>query len=161
MLFLGLPGGLSAFDADPFVLAMLTPFSVGCICCGIPALFRQPRPSLLVKICVIAMVALAFIEFCWIWVCGILYLVDNYEATPLLVTLIIAPLLMSLWGVGLGVAATGRNRDFLSWAVIGALFSVIGAVALMVTSVLCPGCEMPLSNRDWKARKCPKCGDIA
>lgn len=60
----------------------------------------------------------------------------------------------------LGIMAAQRNRDAAAWGFIGGLFFLPSLIILMLCPYLCPRCRRPLSNKEWRARTCPQCGNL-
>ena len=60
----------------------------------------------------------------------------------------------------LGYFAKRKNRS-IAWAIIGPFFCVPSLIAMAFMSYLCPRCRGPLTNDEWKQRRCPRCGDLA
>ena len=58
----------------------------------------------------------------------------------------------------LGYFAKRKNRS-LAWAFIGPLFCVPSLIAMAFMSYLCPKCRGPMTNDEWKQKRCPRCGD--
>ena len=60
----------------------------------------------------------------------------------------------------IGPLAARKNRNGWAWGLIGGLFFLPGLLVLMFMSYLCPQCQQSISNKEWKQRTCPRCGDI-
>lgn len=61
----------------------------------------------------------------------------------------------------IGLLAARKNRNGVAWGLIGGLFLLPGLLVLMFMPFVCPKCKQSLSNREWKQRTCPKCGNLA
>ena len=60
----------------------------------------------------------------------------------------------------LGLMAAKKNRDYMSWGLIGGLFCVPCFIALAFLAPLCPKCKRPLLAREWRRGVCPTCGPV-
>jgi membrane protease YdiL (CAAX protease family) len=71
-------------------------------------------------------------------------------------------LFLLMWPAALGTAtgllAARKNRNAIAWGIMGALLPLVVAIVLCFAHFLCPSCRNPMSNEEWKARKCPCCG---
>jgi biotin transporter BioY len=63
-------------------------------------------------------------------------------------------------GLLIGLLAARKNRNGLLWGIIGGLFLLPGLIVLMFLPFLCPKCHMSLSNKQWRDRTCPSCGNL-
>jgi hypothetical protein len=69
--------------------------------------------------------------------------------------------LLGMWaifGTVIGLLAARKNRNAWAWGVIGGGFLLPAAIVLCFMSYLCPKCKSPMTNQEWKAKKCPRCG---
>jgi hypothetical protein len=64
-------------------------------------------------------------------------------------------------GLIIGLLAARKNRNPWAWGLIGGLSSIVGLIILAFMPYLCPKCEKPITNKEWKNRSCPRCGDIS
>jgi MFS family permease len=64
-------------------------------------------------------------------------------------------------GLIIGLLAKRKNRNPWAWGLIGGLFLLAGLLLLAFMPYLCPKCEQPITNEEWKSRNCPRCGDIS
>ena len=60
----------------------------------------------------------------------------------------------------IGLLAARKNRNGWAWGLIGGLFLIFGLLVLMFLPFLCPKCGQSISNKEWKDRICPRCGNI-
>lgn len=60
----------------------------------------------------------------------------------------------------IGPLAARKNRNGWAWALIGGLALGLGLLVLAFMPWLCPKCHQSISNKQWKQRTCPRCGDI-
>jgi biotin transporter BioY len=60
----------------------------------------------------------------------------------------------------IGTLAARKNRNGWAWGLIGGIFLVPGLLVIMFMPFLCPKCQRSLSNKQWKDRTCPTCGQI-
>jgi len=58
----------------------------------------------------------------------------------------------------IGSLAKRKNRNSWAWGVIGAFFWSISLIVLCFLDFLCPNCKKPMTNQEWKDKKCPRCG---
>src|SRR4051812_29337498 len=65
-----------------------------------------------------------------------------------------------LGGLVLGIMAARKNRDYMSWALLGGLFWFTCILAVAFLPPLCPKCKRPLMTREWRRRVCPTCGPV-
>jgi len=63
-------------------------------------------------------------------------------------------------GTIIGFLAARKNRNPWAWGLTGGLFLILGLIVLAFMPYLCPKCEQPITNTEWKNRICPRCGDI-
>ena len=80
--------------------------------------------------------------------------------------LLVMALLVFLIPYGIAAAIIGplaarKNRNGWAWGFIGGLFLLPGLLILMFMPYLCPSCKQSISNKAWKARSCPRCGDLS
>ena len=68
--------------------------------------------------------------------------------------------LASFFGLIIGLLALRKHRNPWLWGLFGALTFLIAGIALACVSILCPKCKESLTNKQWKDRKCPNCGDL-
>ena len=69
--------------------------------------------------------------------------------------------LAGFFGLVIGLMALRKNRSFWLWGLFGALTFLIAGIALACVSFLCPKCQQPLTNEQWRDRQCPHCGKLA
>jgi len=60
----------------------------------------------------------------------------------------------------IGCLAFRKNRNGIAWGVVGGLFSLVGVIAVLLVSPLCPRCKGKLRASDWRQGVCPLCGDL-
>ncbi len=77
--------------------------------------------------------------------------------------IIITIILWAVFGTVLGLMAKRKNLNPWVWGIVAGfpLWIVIGAIALACTSFRCPKCQRSLTNKEWKGRSCPICGDVS
>ena len=56
--------------------------------------------------------------------------------------------------------ALRKHRNPWLWGLFGMLTFLIAGIALACVSFLCPTCKESLTNKQWKDRNCPNCGDL-
>jgi hypothetical protein len=61
----------------------------------------------------------------------------------------------------LSLLADRKNRNPLAWGLIGGLFFPCSFICLLLESHLCPECRGPLTQDQWRLRRCPTCGTLA
>ena len=66
----------------------------------------------------------------------------------------------AVWAVIVGAFARRKNRNELLWGAIGGIAFVPAMVVLAFMPYLCPKCQGELTNRQWRDRTCPGCGDL-
>ena len=59
----------------------------------------------------------------------------------------------------IGLLAARRNRNGLAWGAIGGLFCLPTLMVLVFMSSLCPKCHGSMTDKEWKRRSCPRCGN--
>jgi hypothetical protein len=59
-----------------------------------------------------------------------------------------------------GSLAARKNRSALAWGLFG-LIPLIALLVLAFMPYLCPKCKHSITNKEWKNRTCPHCGDIS
>ena len=70
-------------------------------------------------------------------------------------------ILYAISGVIIGLLAARKNRNGWAWGLIGGWFLLFGLLVLAFLPYLCPKCKESLTNKSWKSRTCPRCGDIS
>lgn len=60
-------------------------------------------------------------------------------------------------GLVLGFLAARKNRSYWAWGLIGGLAWVPCLIALVLLPHLCPRCERPLTDSEWRRGACPTC----
>lgn len=83
------------------------------------------------------------------------------DGTLVLVGLLRFIIPYSLAALFLGLMAKRKNRNPWAWGLIGGLFCLPTLIVMAFMSYLCPSCQQPLTNDQWKQRTCPRCGGIA
>ena len=63
--------------------------------------------------------------------------------------------------VMLSSLAGWKNRNPLAWGLVGGLFFPTSFICLLLESHLCPKCKAPLTQDQWRLRRCPTCGMLA
>ena len=58
----------------------------------------------------------------------------------------------------IGLLAARKNRNPWAWGLLGGLSYMIALAVLAFMPYLCPRCRRPLTNSEWKERRCPACG---
>jgi len=66
-------------------------------------------------------------------------------------------MMWAIFGLIIGLLAERKNRNFWAWAIIGGAIWVPALIVLSFKSILCPKCKNPITNQEWKERKCPRC----
>ena len=75
--------------------------------------------------------------------------------------------ILCIWvviGLIIGLLAVRKHRNGWGWGIIGGLsciggyFCVIPFIVLCFVNFLCPECKSPMTNQEWKQKKCPRCG---
>lgn len=66
-------------------------------------------------------------------------------------------LMWAIFGTIIGLLAARKNRNGWLWGIIGGFFWVPSLIVLCFMNFLCPNCKKPLTNQEWKERKCPRC----
>jgi len=68
------------------------------------------------------------------------------------------------WMIGFGVLvaflAKRKNRSPWTWGLAGAVFTIPTLLILAFFPYRCPQCRKSLSQRQWRDRTCPRCGDL-
>ena len=75
-------------------------------------------------------------------------------------------IVLAVWaafGTAIGVLAKRKHRHAVAWGLIGGFpyLALPTAILLCFMPVLCPECKTALTNKQWKARACPKCAGPA
>jgi len=64
----------------------------------------------------------------------------------------------AIFGTIIGLLAARKNRNGWTWGIIGGIFWLPAIIALCFMHFLCPKCKAPMTNQEWKSKKCPRCG---
>ncbi len=72
--------------------------------------------------------------------------------------LVVYLLFWAFFGTIIGLLAARKNRNGLMWGFSGGPFGLFPIIVLALVPFLCPKCRMPMTNKEWKTGKCPRCG---